>query len=72
MERRGEHPSLALDLFIKEARDATRPAGMSDMQGSNPGLGKGRQTYAQPKPPAAMTRPDLISGQQALPPPTAT
>lgn len=68
--RHDAHPLLALEAFLKEAQAAQRPAGMSDMRSKGQkSLGKGIQSYAQPNPPAAMTRPELAQPQKDLPPP---
>jgi len=66
---RGEaHPVLMLETWIKEARSSyQRPAGMGDIK--SPTVGREKLRYAQPNPPAAVTRPDTITNQKALSPP---
>lgn len=66
--RHEAHPVLMLETWLKEAQAAQRPAGMSDVRRRTP-VGKDRQEYAQPNPPAATTAPSTISSQKALSPP---
>lgn len=67
--RRDAHPVLMVEVFVKQAMPLQRPAGVSDVRRGQMSVGKERQQYAQPNPPAAATRPDLITNQKALSPP---
>lgn len=67
--RHEAHPDLMLETWLKEAQALQRPAGMSDVRRGQQTVGKDRQQYAQPNPPAATTRPDTIANQKALSPP---
>jgi hypothetical protein len=67
--RHEAHPVLMVDAFVKQAMAVQRPAGMSDVRRGQASVGKERQQYAQPNPPAATTRPDMIANQKALSPP---
>jgi hypothetical protein len=66
---RNTHPVLMVDTWLKEAQELQRPAGMGDVRRRQSSLGRDRQDYAQPNPPAAMTRPDTITNQKTLSPP---
>jgi len=72
--RRDTQPLLMLECFLKEAEDLQRPQGLGDtrrrMQQRD--VGRDRQEYSQPNPPAAQTRPDTIVSQKALIPPPVT
>lgn len=67
--RSDAHPVLMVETWLKEAQALQRPAGMSDVRRGQATVGKERQQYAQPNPPAATTRPDTIFSQKALSPP---
>jgi hypothetical protein len=66
--RHNAHPVLMLETWLKEAQEAQRPAGMSDVR-RRTSVGKNRQEYTQPNPPVAVTDPNTISSQKALSPP---
>lgn len=63
------HPVLMLDAWVKDAQALQRPAGMSDVRRKQTSLGRDRQEYAQPNPPAAATAPSTINTQKDLSPP---
>jgi hypothetical protein len=64
-----------LDAFCKEATEAQQgiraftPGDMRKRTVGMSGVGKERQAYTAPNPPAAPTRPDLVQSQKALTPP---
>lgn len=63
------HPVLMLETWVKEAQAAQRPAGVGDVRRRQSSVGRDRQEYATPNPPAAVTQPSTITSQKDLSPP---